>query len=257
MNGMLELYEHIETVSMRQESKERVDGEYKVNVTDIVVQFNPHRLYIRSEHDGEVGAEIIYRSDVNPDKAYIAPHSFPYFNLNLDPQGYLMRKGRHHTIFNAGGVYLAEIIGRSLKEAVKRREFEERFRYAGKREVNGILCELVEIWNEDFAYIPYEVKEGEDLISIAQRKGISEFMVLEKNPEIDFYDDVEVGQVIMIPNFYAKRVLLYMDPKRFVPIKQQIYAEDGLFAEYVTHWVKLHPKLSEDTFSPENPKYGF
>jgi len=58
-------------------------------------------------------------------------------------------------------------------------------------------------------------------------------MILEKNSKtVDDYEDVEENQEILILNLYCKKITFYVDKENFLPIRQLIYDDKGLFEEY-------------------------
>ena len=77
------------------------------------------------------------------------------------------------------------------------------------------------------------VKKDETLTTIATRLNISDYMMLEKNKEtVDDYDDLDEDEEILIPNLYCKKITFYVDKDNFLPIRQLIYDDIGLFEEY-------------------------
>lgn len=94
------------------------------------------------------------------------------------------------------------------------------------------------------------MEENETIRSIAQKKGIGEYMILELNDELDgFNDDLEEEQKILIPNSYAKNMELYIDKKTFLPVFQKIADDKGLYEQYEYTNVILNPIIPDKTFT--------
>lgn len=259
LKGMCNTFLNLKTIHVKQIKTERIDGELKKSTAEAKVQFQPKRkIYIRGVNDyNELASEVLYVEGENDNEALVNPVKFPYINLDLDPRGSLMRKNNHHTIFEAGGIYLAEVIQASVDKAIEVNEFEDRFFYKGQRDFQGYRCHEVEIYNNDYALDSYVVQNGEDIIQIARKLRVPEYKILEANEDIDWYDEVSEGDRIKVPRFYGKRIVLYIDVNTFIPWYQRIEDEKGLFAEYTMKSCYLNPEFNQMTFSSENEAYDF
>ena len=259
LNGMCTTFLNLKAIQVKQLTVERVNETMQKSLAEAKVQFEPKRkIYIRAVDDeGEVASEVLYVEGENENEALVNPVSFPYINLDLDPNGNIMRKNRHHTIFEAGGKYLAQVIKESVDKAIEVGEFKKRFFYKGQVEHKGYTCHHVEIYNADYALDNYTVKPSEDVVDIARKLMVPEYKILEANEDLDHYDDVSEGDQITVPRFYGKRIVLYIDTHTFIPWYQRIEDEKGVFAEYFMKACYLNPEFTEETFSPENEAYGF
>lgn len=45
----------------------------------------------------------------------------------------------------------------------------------------------------------------------------------------DYFDILKPGQVIKVPNYYAKTVVMYIDQFYFLPIGVKVYDDKSLF----------------------------
>lgn len=259
LNGMCTTFLNLKAIQVKQLTVERVNGTMEKSLAEAKIQFEPKRkIYIRAVDDeGEVTSEVLYVEGENDNEALVNPVSFPYINLDLNPNGSIMRKNRHHTIFEAGGKYLAEVIQESVDKAIEVGEFKKRFFYKGQVEYNGYTCHNVEIYNDDYALDSYTVKPSEDVVDIARKLMVPEYKILETNDDLDHYDDVSEGDQITVPRFYGKRIVLYIDTNTFIPWYQRIEDENGVFAEYFMKACYLNPEFTEETFSRANEAYGF
>jgi len=110
---------------------------------------------------------------------------------------------------------------------------------------------------DEWRYVPYTVLNGEDLNAIGKKQMVSEYMILHANEAVDDYDDVKAGQEIQIPILYAKRTILYVDKQYFLPIRQEMYDDKGLFEIYEFHNLKVNPTILEEEFSEDYKDYNF
>lgn len=202
------------------------------------------------------GIEVLWLEGKNNGKALVKPNSFPFFNLNLDPMGDLMRQDQHHTLNEMGYDYFASIIQNTVDRLGNK--FNDCFSFGEEEKINNRLCYKILIDNKEFKYVDYTVGEGESITSIARKNHIAEYMILEKNPKFkDYFDILKKGQVIKIPNWYCRTVTMYIDKFYFLPISIKINDDKGLFEEYNYHFLQVNPKFEADEFSRDNKNYGF
>jgi outer membrane lipoprotein-sorting protein len=93
--------------------------------------------------------------------------------------------------------------------------------------------------------------------AIAKRFHVNDQMILELNKNIGDFDDVAAGQVITIPNTFARKLILHIDKKNMLPVKQYIYDLKGLYSQAEFKSLRVNPPLTEMDFNKENPQYGF
>lgn len=212
---------------------------------------NPRLIYLYIK-----GIEVLWVQGINDGKALVKPNSFPFFNLNLDPMGDLMRQDQHHTLNELGYDYFAGIIQHTIDRIGPK--FNEYFEFVGEEKVNNRPCYKIHIHNRDFRYITYTVGEKENITSIARKFFIAEYMILEINPRFrDYFDILKKGEVIKIPNWYCKDVVMYVDQLYFLPVGVKVIDDKGLFEEYNYHSLQVNPKFEQGEFTRNFPGYGF
>jgi outer membrane lipoprotein-sorting protein len=81
--------------------------------------------------------------------------------------------------------------------------------------------------------------------------------MIEINDAVDDYNDLSEGQIIKIPNFYAKKLELIIRESDFMPLHVKIFDEKGLYSEYEYLYFDCNPNVNEQTFNSENPAYTF
>lgn len=202
------------------------------------------------------GLEVLYNSVTNPQEAVVKPTGFPWVNVNLDPNGSTMRNGQHHSVFDAGFAYAIGVLKNGYERS-KVLGFEKVFTQLKDTLWDTHWCYVIQITSVDYKHIEYTVQENENLVDIAKKKFINEYNILLLNPSIDDYEDVEAGQKIKIPNAYAKKTIVYVDKKYFLPIVQIMYDEKGIFEKYEYLSLKVNPLLSEKEFTTDYEGYGF
>src|SRR5690606_2507408 len=107
-------------------------------------------------------------------------------------------------------------------------------------------------------YRDYVVGDNESITSIARKNFIAEYMILEKNPKFkDSFDILKKGQVIKIPTWHCKNVVMYIDQLYHLPISIKIIDDKGLFEEYNYHFLQVNPVFEDAEFTETFPGYGF
>ncbi|HDR88146.1 MAG TPA: DUF1571 domain-containing protein [Bacteroidetes bacterium] len=252
MDRVIDRIERSYAVELYMSSAFREGKEMRTRKGFLRMKKDPLQIYFRQDHPDE-GVELLYREGSNANKVLVWPNDFPWVNLKLDPQGSLIRKNSNHSIFDAGYWYLGDMIGHILRTGagnpVLRNEGPAG---AGGQHLLKLTMEL-----PGFGFEDYTVQEGEDLISIATRLKVPEYMILQRNPGIDHLWDVEPGQTIRVPTCYASRMVLLIDTRLMLPVKIDIYDDRGLFESYSYRNIRLDPGFTEQTFSADNPEYGF
>lgn len=212
---------------------------------------SPRKLYVYIK-----GIELIWVNGWNGNKAYVKPNSFPYINLSLDPLGSLMRQDQHHTINEMGFDYFASIVEyMALKVGDK---FDQYFKLEGEERYNNRPCYKITITTKDYGYENYTVGDRESITTIARKLHISEYKILEVNPKLnDYFDILKKGQVLKVPNAYAKDVVLYIDQLYNLPIGVKVSDDKGLFEQYDYFFLQVNPKIEETEFTTGYKEYKF
>lgn len=233
--------------------QERIDGKMIKQVSHTKVELSPLKVYVRQIFPKE-GVEVLYIDGPNK-KALINPNGFPWINIKLNPTEGIMRNDQHHTIFQSGFDHVVSI----LKFICNKYEsqIEEMIIYNGIVNYDGKTCHSISLDNPYFKYIDYTVLENEDIEDIASRYKLSEHMIVEFNKDIKDYDDVKFGQVIKIPNDYSPKMLLYIDAEEWVPVRMDVYDDQGLYEKYEYSEVYINPNFTPEEFTPEYSDYGF
>ena len=242
------------TLSGRIKRSERVKGEMEKADMYFKVTYDPYKVYIFNYAPDE-GSEVLFVTGWNKDRAHIHPNKFPFVNVNLDPKGSMLTKDRHHTIFDVGFAYTFNVVEFLLKE--RGDEFDKYVRLDKDVTFDGEPCNVITIDYDKYGFDDYTVQAGENLIDIDQKLRVPAFKILEINKSIKDYNDVKAGDVIKVPNIYAKKVVLFISKKNKLPIVQIVYDDLGLFEKYEYSKVKFNPTFDPAEFTPEWHEYEF
>ena len=250
---MLTAIGNVKTLKYRFWKQERMKGKMEIGEQETKLQVKPFKAYLLN-YLPNVGAEVIFIPGQNDNKALVNPNAFPFVNLNLDPYGDILRKGQHHTLYELGFEYTGGLLADTYKKfAPKMEEYctiEGSIHYANRD------CWKVILDNKDYKTLEYTVLAGENLIKIAKKLWLSEYMLMELNG-LKNYDAVKPGQKIKITNSYAKKVVLYIDKINYLPMCQQLFDEKGVFAEYKYSNLILNPKIADEEFTKTFKGYKF
>lgn len=255
MKQMLDSTADIKSMECRLEKKERMNGELKEQHSYMKLMVEPFKVYIRQLSPSQ-GMEILYVEGKHDNDAVINPNGFPWVNVWLDPMGERMRGGQHHNIYRSGFGYVMRVFRHIFDK--HQDDLENYISMETVTKVNGMKSYKITYSSPDFYYYQYKVKKGETISSIADKMMISEYKIIEQNESIDsFNENIEEGQQLTLPSEYAKSLNLYIDTQRYIPLKIQVFDDKGLYEEYSYPEIRLNPGFNENTFSLENPEYGF
>jgi outer membrane lipoprotein-sorting protein len=251
---MLLKCKEINTLAFAFKKQERVNGKMNSDKSTVKMQQNPLKIYYKQEYP-KAGLELLFIAGKNNNQALINPNSFPWVNVNLDPYGSTMRDGQHHTVHKMGFMSMVNILehiwAKYGDEAAK-----TMVKYEGETTWDGNACYKILMENTNFKYVNYTVKQGETLISIAEKNKLSEHMILEKN-KLSSYTNVSAGKTILIPSDYAKKMELYLDKNRGIPLYIKVYDDIGLYEQYEYYNVKINPRFTPEEFTEDYDSYGF
>ena len=243
----------IKTASFIMEMNERAKGKLNNKKAFFNINYSPLKFYYKQFYPNE-GLEVLFVEGWNNNKALINTNSFPWLNISLDPKSSLVRQDHHHTLFESGFPYLSGIM-----EYLVNKDFgyETFIQYKGEIMYQGIKCYSIYLSNPLYKYTNYTVKEGETLSTIAHDQRLSDFMLLELNPRLKYYDSVKKGDIIKIPESYAKDMIMYIDPVLWMPRYVKVMDDKGVYEEFVISEIKINPKFDKEEFTVQCSGYNF
>lgn len=253
IDKMFVAIKQLRTVKFIMKDWERRENRNREGEQHIKVNISPFWVYAYIAKPSK-GVEALWRQGENNNQVLVHPNSFPYISLNLDPNGSLVRSGSHHNLFAANPNYMAEIIRDTYK--IVGNDFPTIFKYEGDIVFDGKECYKIVINYTPYKLYNYQVKPGEDVFSIAQKLYLNEFKIKELNKLKD-YTGLKAGHTLVLPNAYAKKTILFIDKKTFLPLVQVIYDELGFFERYEYHNLQVNPTFKKDEFTRDFPAYHF
>lgn len=254
LEQMFKKIETIKTITYRLEKKERIKNKILEEALFIKLSVSPFKVYSKMDYPKN-GLEVLFDSEWKKQKAIINTNSFPWVNLKFSPLGKTMRKDQHHTILDSGfDKIIASIIFQYQSYASKGMELTEN---KGEALIDGKKCWILEFENPNFGFRNYIITEGENLVSIADKFKLSDYMILVNNKKIKFYDDVEAALQIRIPTSYSKSMILYIDQIELIPLKVEVYDDKGLFEQFEFKNVNLNVIFKANEFSVDFEDYDF
>lgn len=253
-NRMITAIENTKTCSYSFVGEDRIDEELKYSELLVRLQPKPLKAYIYSIKPNP-GTKALFVEGENNNKILIDPNSFPYINLNFSPYHSIMRSQHHFTLYETGFEYVKTVMlyyyQKDSAAFVKALSGGNEVTYKNSNYYQ------VNVDQPGFAYVKYTVLPGENLVTIAKKLFVNDDMIRLANPVIDGFDDVKAGQVIRVPNGFAKKVIFLLDKTNFLPLVQEMYDEKGLYGRYTFSSFIWNPVFSPDEFTKGKKEYGF
>ena len=232
--------------------EERIDGEMVRSGMDCKVQYSPYRCFIDNTSGPNEGVQVLYVEGERNDKALINK----MFGIKLSPFNNLIRADQHNTLLSLGFQTPHAILSDAIRRADERDAFDQVFSYEGTVTFKGRTCHHIEIADPTFAYVNYTIRDGETLFDIAQRKNISEYLIVQANDFRNF-NSGKAGETIRIPTSYAKRSTIYIDAQNKLPVYQRMEDDQGLFEIYEYSNVVVNPGFTAADWDEDNEAYDF
>lgn len=251
--NMMTTIDGIKTISFRLDKTERIKGKMKPGAQDVKLNVSPFKAYLKI-HIPNKGAEVLYIEGQNKGNCRVSPNAFPYMTLNLDPDGSILRKDQHHSVKELGFAYTGDIFNHVYEKY--KSKIEEFVKINGDITYDGRQCLNVTLDNKDYKVESYTVQAGEDIISIARKLRLDEYMLLELNG-IKNFDDVKAGQKIKVTSSICKKIEMYIDKETYLPLYQKMYDEKGLMAVYEYSNLKINPTFKVEEFTEDYEDYDF
>lgn len=252
IKGMLDSTRTIKTLRFTVLAIEKVGDTYLKAVSENKINMRPRKLYFINR---EKKLEILFNEGENNDKAIVKPHVFPYVTMSLSPTGNLMRKNQHYTINELG----FEFIGRTVAIALSKQmdNFAKCITYYGRHDKNGYKCHLFVYETKNFPYSDYIVKERETVTSLALKRNLNEYMIRYKNNLINDFSYLKPGRKLKIPVYYCKKVVLFIDEKKLLPVSISVFDDSGLLESYDFSNIIVNQPFDPKEFSREYKGYNF
>lgn len=253
MYQMFDAIKQVKTLRYNLYANERVNNKYLSGHSIVKLNVSPFKAYFK---DTKKGVEVLYIEGQEENEAIVNPNGFPYFNLHLDPNGKLMRKDQHQTIGRLGFAYTGSILYHSLEQFPD--AYHKYVSYKGDTIVDGYSCYNIEIDFPDFHYYSYMVQDDhENTMTIASKLYLCDYLVLAANHLSSYEDAFKKGQIITIPNGYAKCTMVSIRKDLHLPIHIKVYDDKGLLEEYDFSNLQVNPAIQDAEFTENYADYHF
>ena len=252
---MLNANEMLRSAKFTLYTEERMkNGKFVITNRFVKMQTRPKQIYFYSVKPNP-GTEIIWKEGWNENKMLVSPGSFPFITFSMKPNNSLARRDSHHSILDIGFDYVTEMVSYYLKFYGDR--FYNYITISDTVQWDNHSCILVTFDFKEYADVNYTVKKKESIIDIAEKFHLNDYTILQMNPSIDDFDDVHEGQVIKIPNFYSRKIEFYIDRTSWLPLRQLISDQRGLYEKYEMKSFLMNPFFKSDEFNPDFKEYKF
>lgn len=253
-NKMIESSKKVNTLTFSTIVKERFDGKMYLQKAFLKVRHSPFQIYYRQDYP-LAGIEILYSQGKNENKAYVKPAQFPWVNMNLDPLNSQLRVKQHQTLFNPGFAYFIKVLEHSAKKYQD--SLEKVIDYKGVVKWDNKEYYQINLRNPDYKLTKHTVKAGETVDKVAANYHVNSYKILELNQGVKDYNDLNEGQVIILPNSHAKQMNIWVDKEKYIPMKLEVYDEKGIFEVYEFYNMKININFATDEFSASFKDYNF
>jgi hypothetical protein len=185
---------------------------------------------------------VVFREGVNGDRIAIRGV------INVDPHGARAMEGQHHPITNLD---LGATIGLIHEQATRAQRagaltasIDGRSRVYD-RDVYEFSARL------DGAVRSVRVLAGETLRTFAQRTGTQVHLLVHHNDRLaSATDAVTADTELLVPEYYARRVRLWIDIERALPLQIEVYdTSERLYERYAYRKLATNVGLTDEHFS--------
>jgi outer membrane lipoprotein-sorting protein len=252
LQTMVKKASEVKTIEYNAVMNERINGKMVEKQSFFKINSSPVKIYVRQSFIG-IKLDGLYCEGSNKNLLLICTHGFPWLQLSLDPLGKRVRDNHHHTIFEAGFNFFVGLTNEIISKG--KNDLDISMNPIPEMK-DGRTCYKITIKANNFKYIPYTIKAGENITTIAKQRNISDYMILEKN-NIDYFTDVKAGQNILIPTIYGSQMVLYLDKSIMLPVQIDVFDDKGLYGSYFYKNLKINKEFAWNEFTTTFKDYHF
>jgi outer membrane lipoprotein-sorting protein len=224
----------------------------------IVIKWQPpQRIYLHEIAGEWKGQEVLYALGWNKNRIKVHPGTFPYFTVNLDPYGNLAMAHSHHPVPDVSLVRFVDLVTANVQKA--RAKNVGTIRAVGREDLWGRSTMKLEMTTPPTGTTP-TIGKGETIWDVAKATGQDMYVILHANRARGWWraDHPERGDAVIVPDFYAGRMVLWIDDDLHLPIQADLYDHDGnLYEHYEHRELKVNVGLGDADFDPKHPGYHF
>jgi hypothetical protein len=253
MTKMFDAIKQVKTLRYNLYAYERIDSKFFLANSTIKLNVSPYKAYYKNLKSG---IEALLVEGQEEGDAIVNPNGFPYFNLHLDPKGKLMHKDQHQTLDRLGYAYLGSTLYHSLQQFPD--AYHKYVSYVSDTTVDEALCYNIRIDFPDFHYYTYMVKgKDENVVNLAEKLYLNDYIVYSTNHLSSYESDFKAGQIITVPNAYAKYTILTIRKDINLPVYIKVYDDKGLLEEYGFTKLQVNPAIEDAEFTETFTGYHF
>jgi outer membrane lipoprotein-sorting protein len=255
--AMAEAASKIQDYTMLLVKRELFGKELDDEETLVVKWQRPQRIYLLEIEGPREGQEVLYATGWNKDRIKVHKGSFPDLTLNLDPYGTLAMSRAHHAVPEVSLVRFVDLVVDNVRRAQAKNVGSAKV--VGRDVLWGRPARKLEFTAPPTGKSPTLAK-GETLWDIARATGQDMYVILHANRARRWRqaDHPEPGDAVIVPEFYAGRLVLWLDDELRLPIQADLYDHEGNLYEHYEHRdLKVNVGLGPQDFDPKNPDYRF
>ena len=241
-----------QTLSYEMDKSERFGSKYKPGNFRIKCREKPMAVYTYTVGEPSPGAELLWNTGSND--VLVRKANFPAMTLNLSMFNYLISKDSHHPLYHSSFRYFGGIVEHLIKKYEHRAD--ELLGLESGVYHNGEKCYVLKMHTDDFKIINHTVDRKEMMNDFADRMFLSGYKIKDLNG-IDYDDYLDPGDVIKITTAYARSMTIYVAAKNKLPVKLEIYDEEGLLEAFEYSNIKINPNFASDEFTRDFSEYNF
>lgn len=247
----------VDDYTMRLVKRERFGTELSPEETIIIKWQRPQKIYLKETEGVREGQEVIYVPGWNKNRIKAHRGSFPDITVNLDPYGAMAMAHAHHPVPEVSLVRLVGLVIDNVKRA-KAKNVGTLF-VAGHETLFGRATVRIEATAPPTGTTP-TIGKGQTLWDVARATGQSMYVILHANRARKWWqaDHPERGDAVIVPEFYASRMVLWIDEELRLPVQVDLYDHEGmLYEHYEHHALHVNVGLTAADFNPKSPGYRF
>lgn len=236
-------------------TKERWGKKYIKKKMYFKVVEQPKKIYMK---DLDKSIELLYKKGWNSNKAYINPNGFPWVNVSLNLLDNNVLDDNHHSLYDLGFKFVNVLLNGFERSMRKYNSTPERlYKYKGLVKWGNVLCHKIEVEPPVvFKIVNYTVTEETTLFKLARKLNVSDYIIKEKN-KLSYKSKIKRGTILKVPSAFAKKVVVYVDAKTYLPITQITYDDKDLFEQIEYRKINLQPNFKNEEFTTDYKEYGF
>lgn len=214
----------------------------------------PFKVYVKYIEPNP-GREGIYIQGSNRDRLRAHKGSVPDVAVSLNPYGRVAMEDNHHPITSFGLSQMLDVAVHNIRKAMKRGDATISLSDGGI--VNGEPTWRIDLESKSGGrYVT--ARRSESLWDLAKRVGQDMYVILHHNDSIESPWEIEPGQRVFVPNYYASRGQYFIGKRTLMLIKAMSWDQNGrLYESYEFTGLDLNPGLQDRDFDYRSSEYNF